>query len=555
MSYLSLLGREINDLTTQANNYISQITNILSNDKNIMNVFDCLVTGVETDKGVILSDLLFVAQTDERWRDLGYTYLKDGKNKYVSANGCGPSSVTNQLIMIFGITDQKKVDALYKEVLFLSEKHGIDFISEYLNNTNSFKKFNESLSSNLYSDNGKSMLESLVTGYNGDVTYLGNGNRNVLANLDKLSFSVDEDMILVADMSFHDKKDSSGWNNQAVLDAVDIMYKKDPDSMMVFSGVAAGTSKLNRPFRGGASGHYFSVLINPKEFKEDGTIYILDSDPKNISSESSFDRNYAFVDNPKTFAKFMSTYDVTRVNDCVLEVQLKDSETFNTENLSILGLTGGTRLMIHTGSNVLLDENVVPQQGDMSSMFSGDFSLNNSQETTPPSNPTPNPSSDATHVEENPTPEDTKAPEKTIPQEDGSNTLLDPKDNAGSRDETTPPSNPTPNPSPTRPPKSKKREVLYNYSTETLQNIMNSVVKNDYYLSYEDNTILKFGNNYYSWSDIIGNYLKFNNLNDSINSINVNNGIFICNYGDNRIKILSNIDSVDELIESLKSLK
>lgn len=98
-----------------------------------------------------------------------------------------------------------------------------------------------------------------------------------------------------------------------------------------------------------------------------------------------------------------------------------------------------------------------------------------------------------------------------------------------------------------------KGNIIYNYSEDKLREILSNVIKN-FNITLSNNSFVKYGNDYYSWHNLIKRYLEINKLNGSINNVEFKNGAFICNYGNDNTKILTSIDSLEELQEVLKTL-
>jgi len=298
---------------------------------------DDLETGVITESSndnmmldMYLSQCSTVSQNDQRWKDLGYKY----KGNAISGNGCGPSSLTNQLIATFGITDPNVVVGLYKEVAFLSENYGLTWMNDYFLNPNNrnYRKCTE--------------LNKLVNDYPGVFVSIPKKGDN--AFITGYNFEQGKPVVMVGKYSFSQKKhqNTDAWNNENVRGLVTNLYSQGVDADLYFGGVAVGTENLKFPFRGGAGGHYVTVAINTYEFCENGTIYLIDSYPKNLGGEGSFKKEYAFVEKPKLFGDFNATYTVERHSDNVLKIQLKDGASFDSTNMGLLGLSSGSMITL-----------------------------------------------------------------------------------------------------------------------------------------------------------------------------------------------------------------
>ena len=277
-----------------------------------------------------LTQCLMLSQNDQRWKELAYKY----KGYPISGNGCGPSSLTNLLIAAFGITDPNVVAGLYKEVASLSENYGLSWMNGYFLDPNN-KKYRK------YAE-----LNNLVNGHHSKFVPISKKNDNEF--ITKYNFEQGTPVFMFGRYSFSQKKhqNTDAWNNENVRNLVNNLYNQGVNADLYFGGVAVGTENLKFPFRGGAGGHYVTVAINTNEFCEQGTIYLIDSYPKNLEGEDEFKKKYAFVEKPGIFRQFNETYNVERRSDNVLKIQLQDGASFNEQNMGLLGLTSGSTIVL-----------------------------------------------------------------------------------------------------------------------------------------------------------------------------------------------------------------
>lgn len=274
----------------------------------------------------IISDMELVSQVDDEWCAL--TYAKDGLGNKgtIGGNGCGPCSIVNALITNFGITGKDNIKRLIIECIKLAgDSKNIQAIPAYL--TASDKRNEE-----------YDILNSIKD--NNTIVDVGQGGKTVLSSIGTL----EDGKIYLGSMNFRD-----GDNTYStVINMVDQIYEKYPDANITFYayGAGAGTTFSSGA---GSSGHYISLLINAREFKENGAVYLLDSDPRLLAGETAHgkvNRKYNFVDGIGDMKTFNNLYTVTRESDNVLKVQLNEGE-FNSNNLNYLGIRGGTQVIIN----------------------------------------------------------------------------------------------------------------------------------------------------------------------------------------------------------------
>ena len=106
------------DLVTFADNSLTLYTNLVNEITSGVSDLGNETTNLLLD--TLISKYAIVAQTDELWASYNLMY---GKNT-VSASACGPSSITNELIIAFDIRDKDTIINLYQEILDLATKNG-----------------------------------------------------------------------------------------------------------------------------------------------------------------------------------------------------------------------------------------------------------------------------------------------------------------------------------------------------------------------------------------------------------------------------------------------
>ena len=124
-----------------------------------------------------------------------------------------------------------------------------------------------------------------------------------------------------------------------IIEIVNTLYKyRKYDTNLIFAHIAGGTITTDAPFRSGKAGHYMTFTINVKDFYENGTIYLLDSLPRALENEkigegTRYKTYYDFVSDKKTFKEFNNVYNVTRVSDNVLKIELTEEKLSTIHNL------------------------------------------------------------------------------------------------------------------------------------------------------------------------------------------------------------------------------
>ncbi len=280
----------------------------------------------------LLAEYGMVDQKDERWKNFKYG------NGTLGGGGCGPSSVANALIVSFGITDPDKVKALVLECAKLGGAGSS--VVEYL--TNGKKR------SDKYPT-----LNGIIDNAGGPIYYMGGSGNKVVNYINSNPPKDGQKVYLIGKMSFQSggRNDSSYAN---VINIVDTLYKYAPNTNITFFGMAGGTG--GRAFGSKSdSGHYVSLLINVKDFKENNTVYLLDSYPRRLPGESNNgeywgDYNFTAKPNYGDFKKVNAAFKFTHLSRDVVKITVADGGTFDTEHLRLLGLSGGTHLVTSPGT-------------------------------------------------------------------------------------------------------------------------------------------------------------------------------------------------------------
>ena len=295
-------------------------------------VDDISTSNIDIIYDTLLLDYGMVDQKDPRWKDLRYG------SGTIGGGGCGPSSVANALIITFGITDPNKVKSLLLECVSLGGAGST--VSDYL--------VGKSKRNNKYST-----LNSIIDNAGGPIYYMGGSGNKVLEYIQTNPPKDGQKVYLIGKMAFQSggRNDSSYGN---IINITNALYKTAPNTNITFFGMAGGTG--GRAFGSKSdSGHYVGLLINVKDFKENGSVYLLDSYPRRLPGEannSQFWGDYNFTAKPNygDFKKVNSSFTFTRISRDIVKIQVKGGGAFDTEHLRLLGLSGGTHLVTSPGN-------------------------------------------------------------------------------------------------------------------------------------------------------------------------------------------------------------
>ena len=325
------------DLVTFADNSLTLYTNLVNEITNGVSDLGNETTNLLLD--TLISKYAIVAQTDELWANYNLMY---GKNT-VSASACGPSSITNELIIAFDIRDKDTIINLYQEILELATKNG--------GGNGSFNApncINNYLAGNTKRNPKYETLNGLIDSFDGTIIYnTDQGNyRPLIDSINQADLAGNKVMILgkfnlETKISYGGKEQNYG----GFFNIVDAIYSKNPNTTLTVGFLATGSSNSSCPFKTTDSGHYVSMTLNVGEFKEHGTVYLLDSFPRTIYGEKEkpiYRGYYAFSDpkQSRTYSKFNENFEVSRVSDTVLKISLKNNQEITPKLFSLLSLSG-----------------------------------------------------------------------------------------------------------------------------------------------------------------------------------------------------------------------
>ena len=213
------------------------------------------------------------SQENILWKD-----WKLANNRYyVGGGGCGPLSITNAISLAFGITDEKEISEILKNIIALNRNYR-EF-NEYLLDSKSIESYAKL---NAFK---KSISEIIING--------GSGSKSLLSHVRQNSEKIENGYCILGTTPFNTN------NFDYIIQMINELYENNPDTNIIFYNMTSGYLELQRPF-GSISdhGHYVTLLINAREFVENDSLYLIDSLSRNISGENNHYENYNFVEKP-----------------------------------------------------------------------------------------------------------------------------------------------------------------------------------------------------------------------------------------------------------------
>ncbi len=255
------------------------------------------------------ASLAFIAQKDAPVASIPYNNLSFG------VAGCGPASITNALIAVFGVTDPATAHAMAPEVLHLLS-HGRDYKEAMVNISWFNRLFDPSMLAN--ERDGSPVLSSLLMQRSGGLV-LSDAPLHA-EEMAEAARPLAPGAILTGRVTVRES-----WR-----ELVSLMYalheagRDDARVTLAFAGV--GKSDNGTPLRSGKGGHYLSVMLHVGSFFEDGSVYVIDSLPRALAGEpfgegEPYAVAYGFtLDRAST--PFNQTYDAARVRREVIRLSL-----------------------------------------------------------------------------------------------------------------------------------------------------------------------------------------------------------------------------------------
>lgn len=267
---------------------------------NVENEFDF-------DNDILNSSIIL--QTDERISNIPYN------TSSIRQAGCGPISITNALILAFDLKSSH-VSYLVNDVIALGSRY---------NNITKYMIGNDNTKTKILNEIRRNFSDKIIYGgsdYQNIISNIKNSNMDNTYVFGRLNYDVD--------------------NCKNIIKIIDYLYDLNPDTNIILYNMSAGILSSKNPFGSYSdSGHYITLLINVREFKENNSIYMIDSVAKNLKGETNHKVNYNFVE---TSCRVNSLYNISRVSEGVLKLTGKDK--INTRGLFSLELGGGCGIII-----------------------------------------------------------------------------------------------------------------------------------------------------------------------------------------------------------------
>lgn len=258
-----------------------------------------------------LANLDILSQRDSRVAGREYYY----KGMLFHIAGCKPASVTNAFMALLGSseTDAPRLLMELRKTFSYNpsdEEAGIELtkMPEYLRNP---RKDAVLL---------RSMLRQVTS-----IDYIDAARQSVEPAyiLARYPSNRDAHPLIIRDMYIEDN-----WSWLVEL-AAELCRRGYPDARIALCAASVGTEDMDGPFRSGKGGHYVAIYLQAGEFHQEGTVYLLDSLPRALEGDiygflKHYPSQYAFVSEQKK--PFAQTYNVTRLQDPVLQLKLKPAE-------------------------------------------------------------------------------------------------------------------------------------------------------------------------------------------------------------------------------------
>lgn len=272
-----------------------------------------------------IQGLQIISQRDARFAAPEYRYIR---RESFERNGCGPASIHNAFSVLFSVVSQETSEALLLEIMTLLA----DSNNPAVYPINYQRVVNKLVS---LDDASYPVLSDLFSQVD-QVVGVGNATSGkVLSQVRKAQGSA----LIVGRFSLNTSMSD-------LITLVDSLCEEGHGSAMIaIANLSAGDSDSNSPFCMGDNGHYVTWVIQAQEFRDTGTMYILDSFPRAIRGEKLNDlytSRYYFADN-NILTSFRVNYDVTRISPTALMCTLRDEAMSELERLRELAAGGGSR--------------------------------------------------------------------------------------------------------------------------------------------------------------------------------------------------------------------
>ncbi len=252
-----------------------------------------------------LAGMQIISQRDPRFADASYRYIRKAP---FEKNGCGPAALHNGLAVTLGIDDPEQSARILLEIMtLLAPQHNPAQNRLNYDRAPSLIDADAETAPALAALMETCPHRTALTGVTADkaMACIGAGEGDVFLIG---RFNLNADTVEIVRLA--DALCEAGY----------------PDAVIAVAAVSAGGSDSHTPFGLGEEGHFITVMFVAGEFREKGTIYVLDSYPRAIRNENLNDvytSRYYFAANSR-LTSFRVNYDVTRVSPTVLMCTLRE---------------------------------------------------------------------------------------------------------------------------------------------------------------------------------------------------------------------------------------
>lgn len=212
-----------------------------------------------------VESLATIAQIDKLFRTDEYIY-NGNEFRY---GACGPCSVTNAFITVFGVTDKAESRAFTLDMLHLLTEGRKDRLMNF-----------DRVQLLAYEDLDEAYpaLSDALRRWGGAISYtMGPLGADVLDG--RFIGPLEQPCLMIGAFPETDR-----WAALCRM-AHTLYHGGHQDAAFSFAMLAAGTNETHGAFRSGTAGHYVCLYIPVKDFCESGAVYLIDSLPRALKGE------------------------------------------------------------------------------------------------------------------------------------------------------------------------------------------------------------------------------------------------------------------------------
>lgn len=272
--------------------------------------------GRRADLQEYLTHINFIYQYDEEWQHTAYLYSGDKFKR----TGCAPSSVTNALEIAFDVEDDATTRKLLKDVLQLlsGNRKPSESVIDLDYFVNMQARAGKAEWDKLYV---RRTMTELLAEFGGDILF------------DTEKFTADEALsamraatptMLLARVSLYEEW---SWLANVVETLCDAGYE---NAVFIFCNVGTGPVRYSGPFCLGEDGHYVTLCLQAGEFRDSGTLYMIDSVPRAVRrGEEGFASAYYFASgtaaSKRDCADFLQNFTAEHLTRSVVKLAMTDT--------------------------------------------------------------------------------------------------------------------------------------------------------------------------------------------------------------------------------------